>query len=73
MKKLKLQEVAGAGFIIAPEKDLRYVEMFAGIERVFRWPFNPLQRVKLGFYVVGSVANKFNNPVQPYSCSSPTG
>lgn len=64
MKKLKLQEVAGAGFIIAPEKDLRYVEMFAGIERVFRWPFNPLQRVKLGFYVVGSVANKFNNPVQ---------
>jgi hypothetical protein len=64
MKKLKLQEVAGAGFLIAPEKNLRYLEGFAGIERVFRWPFNPLARVKLGVYVVGSVANKFNNPVQ---------
>ena len=64
MKKLKLQEVAGGGFLIAPERDLRYMEMFAGIERVFKWPFNPLARVKLGVYIVGSVANKFNNPVQ---------
>lgn len=63
-KKLKLQEVAGGGFLIAPERDLRYLEIFAGIERVFKWPFNPLARVKLGVYVVGSVANKFNNPVQ---------
>ncbi len=63
-KKLKLQEIAGGGFLIAPEKDLRYIEFFAGIERVFKWPFNPLARVKLGVYVVGSLANKFNNPVQ---------
>jgi hypothetical protein len=63
-KKLKLQEIAGGGFLIAPEKDLRYVEFFAGIERIFKWPFNPLARVKLGVYVVGSLANKFNNPVQ---------
>jgi hypothetical protein len=33
-------------------------------ERVFKWPFNPLARVKLGVYLVGSVANVFNNPVQ---------
>lgn len=64
LKKLKLQEVAGGGFLIVPERDLRYLEVFAGIERVLKWPFNPLARVKLGVYVVGSVANKFNNPVQ---------
>ncbi|MBM3416124.1 MAG: carboxypeptidase-like regulatory domain-containing protein [Bacteroidetes bacterium] len=63
-KKLKLQEIAGGGILIAPERDLRYAEFFAGIERVFKWPFNPLARVKLGVYVVTSVANKFNNPVQ---------
>lgn len=63
-KKLKLQEIAGGGFLFAPERDLRYAEFFAGIERVFKWPFNPLARVKLGVYVVTSVANKFNNPVQ---------
>ncbi len=64
LKKIKLQEIAGGGFLIAPERDFRYLEFFAGIERVFKWPFNPLARVKLGVYVVGSVANKFNNPVQ---------
>ena len=63
-KKLKLQEIAGGGVLIAPERDLRYAEFFAGIERVFKWPFNPLTRLKLGVYVVTSVANKFNNPVQ---------
>ena len=63
-KKLRLQEVAGGGFLIAPERDLRYAELFAGLERVFKWPFNPLARVKLGVYVVGSVANQFKNPVQ---------
>ena len=64
LKKLKLQEVAGGGFLIAPERNLKYLEVFTGIERVFKWPFNPLARLKLGIYVVGSVANKFNNPLQ---------
>jgi hypothetical protein len=64
LKKLQLREVAGAGFLIAPERSLRYVETFAGIERVFKWPFNPLSKFKLGVYVIGSAANKFNNPVQ---------
>jgi hypothetical protein len=63
-KKLRVTEVAGGGLLIAPERSLRYAEFFAGLERVFKWPFNPLARVKLGFYVVTSVANKFNNPVQ---------
>ncbi len=64
MKKLKLQEIAGGGFLITKDRSLRYFEFFTGLERVFKWPFNPLARVKLGIYVVGSVANKFNNPVQ---------
>jgi hypothetical protein len=64
LKKLQLREVAGGGFLFAPERSLRYVEAFAGIERVFKWPFNPLSKFKLGVYVVGSAANKFNNPVQ---------
>ena len=64
MKKLELREVAGAGFLIAPERNLRYGEIFAGIERVFKWPFNPLTKFKLGVYVVGSAANQFKNPIQ---------
>ncbi len=64
LKKLQLREVAGAGFLIAPERDLRYAELFAGLERVFKWPFNPIYKFKLGVYVVGSAANQFRNPVQ---------
>ena len=64
LKKLQLREVAGTGFLIAPERKLRYVEAFGGIERVFKWPFNPLTKFKLGVYVVGSAANRFSNPVQ---------
>jgi hypothetical protein len=64
LKKLELREVAGAGFLLAPERDLRYGEAFVGIERVFKWPFNPLSKFKLGVYAVGSLANQMNNPVQ---------
>ncbi len=63
-KKIGLREIAGAGFLIAPEKNLRYAELFTGVERVFKYPFNLLGKFKLGVYVVGSVANQFRNPVQ---------
>lgn len=63
-KKLQLREVGGAGFLIAPERNLKYVEAFAGIERVFKVPFNTLSKFKIGVYVVTSVANTFSNPVQ---------
>jgi len=63
LKKLQLREVAGAGFLIAPERSLRYAEAFVGIERVFKWPFNPMTKFKLGIYAVGSAANQFHNPV----------
>ncbi len=64
LKKLQLREIVGGGFLIAPERNLRYAELFGGVERVFKWPFNPLTKFKLGIYVVGSVANQFNNPIQ---------
>ncbi|MEQ1675698.1 MAG: DUF5686 and carboxypeptidase regulatory-like domain-containing protein [Chitinophagaceae bacterium] len=63
-KKIGLREIAGAGFLIAPERNLRYAEVFTGVERVFKYPFNLLGKFKLGVYVVGSVANQFRSPVQ---------
>ena len=64
LKKLQLREVGGGGFLLAPERDLRYVEVFAGVERIFKWPFNPDTKFKFGVYVVGSAANQFRNPDQ---------
>ena len=64
MKKLNLREIAGGGFLIAPERNLRYGEIFAGLERVFKWPFDPLAKFKIGFYIIGSAANQFRNPIQ---------
>lgn len=63
-KKLQLREIAGAGFLIAPERNLRYAEIFAGVERVFKWPFDPLGKIKIGVYIIGSAANQYRNPVQ---------
>ncbi len=63
-KKLELREIAGGGFLYAQERDLRYFEAFAGVEKVIKWPFNPIYKFKLGVYVVGSAANQFRNPVQ---------
>lgn len=64
LKKLKLREIAGAGFLFTQERNLRYAEVFTGVERAFQSPFNPLDKFKLGIYVVGSAANQFRNPVQ---------
>ncbi|RYZ25666.1 MAG: carboxypeptidase-like regulatory domain-containing protein [Chitinophagaceae bacterium] len=64
LKKLKLREIAGTGFLFTQERNLRYAELFAGIERAFQSPFNPLDKFKIGVYVVGSTANQFSNPIQ---------
>jgi hypothetical protein len=64
-KKMGLREIAGAGFLFAPERNnLRYAEIFTGVERIFKYPFNQLGKFKLGIYVSGSAANQFRNPVQ---------
>ena len=64
VKKLKLMEVAGVGFLIAPERDLRYAEAFVGLEKIITWPSNPISKFKLGIYLVASQANAFKNPIQ---------
>ncbi|HEX8331023.1 MAG TPA: hypothetical protein VF622_00305, partial [Segetibacter sp.] len=46
-----------------PERNLRYAETFVGIERAFKWPFDVASKFKVGLYVVGAVANQYNNPV----------
>ena len=63
-KKLELREIAGGGFLYARERNLKYFEAFAGVEKVLKWPFNPIYKFKMGVYVVGSAANQFRNPVQ---------
>ncbi|MGZ8538921.1 MAG: DUF5686 and carboxypeptidase regulatory-like domain-containing protein [Flavisolibacter sp.] len=64
LKKLGLREMGGAGFLFAPERNLRYFEAYAGIERIFKWPFDTDSKFKFGVYVVGSAANQFHNPVR---------
>lgn len=64
LKKIQLREIAGGGFLIAPERNLRYAELFAGVERIFKWPFNNYDKFKLGVYITGSAANGNTNPVQ---------
>ena len=61
LKKLKLNEIVGGGFLFLPEKNLNYGEAFAGLEKtlnIFR------EKIKIGAYVVGSIANQYNNPLQ---------
>jgi hypothetical protein len=64
LKKLQLREIGGAGFLFTQERNLKYAELFAGVERAFQSPFNPLDKFKIGVYIVTSVANKFSNPIQ---------
>lgn len=64
LKKLQLREIAGTGFLFTQERNLRYAELYFGLERAFQSPFNPLDKFKLGVYVVTSAANQFSNPIQ---------
>jgi hypothetical protein len=59
IKKLNLLEVMGGGILILPEQKLNYTEAYFGIEKVI-----PLfrERFKFGFYLSGSLANKYNSP-----------
>jgi hypothetical protein len=61
VKKLNILEVAGGSFLILPERNLRYIEGFIGLEKIIRiWN----ERFKVGYYFVVSYANKYNNPYQ---------
>lgn len=61
IKELKLLEVAGGGLLLVPERKLRYAEAYVGLEKTFRL-FR--ERFKFGLYYVGSIANKYNRPLQ---------
>ena len=57
MKFLELREVAGGSFLLSSERNMRHIEGFAGIERVFRlWR----ERIKLGFYYSVAASNQWN-------------
>ena len=57
MKKTGIKEVVGGGFIFLPEHDnYFYTEAYAGIERTFKIA---RQRLRVGTYVVFSVANNY--------------
>jgi hypothetical protein len=60
-KRLKLSETAGGGILLVPERNLKYIEGFVGIEKSLVL-FN--QPIRFGVYAVSSIANKFNNPLQ---------
>ena len=61
LKKLNLLEVAGAGILYVPERNIKYAELFFGVEKVIRfWR----DRYKIGGYIVTSASNKFSNPIQ---------
>jgi hypothetical protein len=61
IKKLNLLEVAGTSMLYLPERNLKYLEAFVGLEKIIRiWN----ERFKIGYYVVVSAANKNNNPFQ---------
>lgn len=61
LKKLRLQEIVGAGYLYVPERDLQYYEFFVGIEKVFKLLRD---RYKVGGYAVLSRANQFKNPLE---------
>ena len=61
LRKLKLLEVVGGGFLFTQERNLHYVEAFAGLEKQVKF-FR--DRYKIGIYVAGSAANQFKSAIQ---------
>jgi hypothetical protein len=61
MKKLRLNELVGGGFFYSKEKNLRYFETFAGLEKVIKL-FN--ERYKVGVYGVFTYSNQFKTVPQ---------
>ncbi|MEY2829406.1 MAG: hypothetical protein RIQ33_1264 [Bacteroidota bacterium] len=61
IKKLKLLEVAGAGLLYVPERNLKYAEVFVGIEKIIRIG---MDKFKIGLYTVGSTSNQTYHPIQ---------
>ncbi|MES2616242.1 MAG: DUF5686 and carboxypeptidase regulatory-like domain-containing protein [Bacteroidota bacterium] len=56
LKKLNIIECAGGGLLYTKERNLKYVELFVGIEKVIRlWK----ERIKIGVFYVAGTSNQF--------------
>lgn len=56
LKKTNIKTMAGGGFLIAPERQLEYVELFMGLNRIFKVG---KERLRLGFYYTLAQSNQF--------------
>lgn len=56
IKHLRLNVVAGAGFLWVKEDDYRHEEVFAGVERIFK--FGARRRLRIGCFGVVASSNK---------------
>lgn len=61
LKKLGISECAGAGFLLSTERRMRYLELFAGIEKSFKLM---RERVRLGVFYVANFNNNYQNAPQ---------
>ncbi len=55
LKKTRLRAVAGGGFLWLKDRNFRYQELFAGVERIFK--LGARRRARLGIYAVAADAN----------------
>jgi Family of unknown function (DUF5686)/CarboxypepD_reg-like domain len=60
-KNLKLFESGGFGYLILPERNLRYVEAYFGLEKQITILGS---KFKIGGFLVSSYANQYQNPLQ---------
>ncbi len=66
VRALKVQVVAGGGFLWVGENKVRHEEIFAGVERSFR--LGPRRRLRLGVYGVAANSN-ISGPAAGYKVS----
>ena len=61
LKKLNISECAGGGILLTRERNLKYIEMFVGVEKILRIM---KERVRIGLFYVVNVNNSFYTPPQ---------
>ena len=61
LKKLNINEVAGGGVLFTTERNMKYVEVFVGVEKMLRI-FK--ERVRIGLFYVANFNNLYQAPPQ---------
>ena len=73
LKQLNIRTVAGAGFLVVPERDYQYSELFGGLNRIFKLGN---QRMRIGMYYIVAQSNTqgftsgFKFSLEPYNNST---